>query len=72
MNDFKLAIKNFNDDEDGIEALQVILIVAVAAICLFVVYKIVTWGVGQAGDNVKEAGDELKKASQAGKNVQLP
>ena len=34
------AIRNFNNDEDGIEALQVVMIVAIAAIVLIAVMTV--------------------------------
>ena len=50
----KNVVRQFNNDEDGIEALQVVMIVAIAAIVLIAVMtvgqEVMTWAKGKWGE----------------------
>ena len=55
---YKERIRKFHNNEDGIEALQVVLIIAVAAILLVGIFKAVQWAIGYFDERGQEMIDE--------------
>jgi Flp pilus assembly pilin Flp len=51
MRELKASLRSFHEDEEGMEALQVVMIVAMAAVCLIAIVKlwptVKTWFQGQ-------------------------
>lgn len=55
---YKEKLKKFHQNEDGIEALQVVLIIAVAAILLVGIFQIVKWALGWGKEKIDDMKDE--------------
>lgn len=47
-------IKEFHDDERGVEALESVLLIAIAAVLLFFIAKVATWAIKYASGEAKK------------------